>query len=74
MHQERYHRVLVRPAEQKPGLRTVLQAKLERLLEWLAMYPPYSLGSEESGLVFEEYRAFQLESNSERPLPPPPRA
>jgi hypothetical protein len=34
--------------------------RVETLFEWLAAYPPYTLGSEESSLLFDEYRALNV--------------
>jgi hypothetical protein len=74
MRQIGYQQVPVRPGEQKAGLIATCLSKLERLLEWLATYPPYSLGNEESGLVFDEHRAFALGPDGDRPPRPRPRA
>jgi hypothetical protein len=64
MDRRQYIRVLVRPSSaERRGWQRLLD-KGERLLEFLAKYPPYSLGCEDAGLTFDQYRGLGLGDRS----------
>ena len=49
-----------RRAIPREPLSTRIMRRVETLFEWIAAYPPYTLGREESSLLFDEYRALNV--------------